>query len=349
VAAFQVWLHRVNGVPGALGVLPFDLAILLTPKGLISKALGLLLEASLMIAAASMAVCWAVPWNAIPRRQTGWLMLAGSLYLLGIWAFRDELRPYRGYSLFDAGLGFPPTHEGLSEAFAAPELTAGLTVFHAFLLIPAAFSLAACCGAVLVQAPCAWQRGKERWQRTVVGVLLASFAMYFALLLLLELVFDRYVIPLSALMAAGLAALSGEPLPLRARRAGWCLLALTAACAVTGTADMAQQRDVFWNAVHRLWDDGVPPGQIDAGIAYLETYVYEAAIRERQNPGPTFLSGLEPGAFNGYERGERTWRLAYRSGPGWQIVERIPYRTCLRDGELLVLRAAPAVDAPEAD
>lgn len=340
IGAYTLWLHTVNGVPSVHGSVSLKFDLFWSPRGLASKLAGLGLESALLLAPLAAWVGGTIPWRQL-WRQRQWSLILAAVMLAGAALHADELRPYRGYSLYDAGLGYPPTYEGLA-ALRSAGLTAELTIFHAVTLTMAALLFLAVVLALVAQWPRERSTVSEatQAQNVVRGVIAASLVVYLVLLLSIEYVFDRYVIPLALLGMIGTLSMVRQRPAGCAQWIGWITLTLVALCSVLGTADAVQTRRVFWAAVDQLRARGVADEQIEAGNAHLMAYVYEPAVRRRPVSGPTFLAGLPPGTYNGFDRTPKSWKLAFRPVPGWEVSERIPYATCLRTCELLILRPA---------
>ncbi len=339
VAGHQYWLRQVNGVPSVYGIVAFNPAIFANFKGLVSKLFGIALEAALMCGPLIVCTAGRIVW-----RQTCWNRHRGivTMFLLSFVAivilFGHELRPYRGYELYDAGLGFPPTHEGIYAAFRSRVVSGEVTVFHVAVLIPAAALLAlslAIFGAVslgFVSHPTDSPNGIAQ------VVVRLSFVGYGGLLLLMEFVFDRYLILLIVLGLAELCMLRTTAERRSFPAMSWLTLAGTIAVCVVSTQDVLQMRRAYWQTVAELHASGIAVDDLDAGSTYLQHYVYEPAVRSRLRTGETFLAGLRTTPWNGYDTVDAHWKVAYGEFAGWEVHDRVPFETWVRSGEILVLR-----------
>lgn len=346
VGCYTYWLREVNGVPSVFGSVTLKLEILTQLKGSVSKGLGLALEAALLMAPLLISVAYRIDWrkSIVARRRWQACVLAVS-FLLFVLAFAPELKPYRGYELFDAGLGFPPTHEGLYQALRSPEIVRGMTLFHVCLLVPATVLLMLLAGIVVVISAArlrSWSTesllpGEPHAIARTVAIL--SLVGYCGLLMLIEFVFDRYVIPLVVFWLVALVQLprAGSPSPGRDVWT-WVTLCVMIGCNVVGTQDAIQVRRAYWDTVKRLHEAGIAPDDLDAGSTYWQTDVYEPAVRKRTPPGPTFLAGLSPEPWNGIDSGQATWKVAFGEAAGWDVRERVPFKSWVRTGEILVMR-----------
>lgn len=335
IGAFWGWLYFVNGVPRVYGQVSVNPELLLAPKGLLSKLAGLTLQSVLLVAPVVVWRCGNLAGHS--SKKTRFLAGLSVTLVAGLAClYAEELRPYRGYSLYDMGLGYPPTYAGIA-AFRSAQWWGDVTIFHAVVL---GLSVLLLSGVILWRTtlPLHAQSEQQPGVKTIVrGVLTASLASYLLLLIPIEYVFDRYVLPLGLLgMLRLLSWDHHQAAPARAWLP-WCVLGLFIVCDALGTAETLQIRRVFWQTVERLRAEGLRDEEIDAGNAHMMAYVYEPAIRQREVRGTTFLAGLPPGTYNGYDRTPKRCKLAFEEELGWEVGERIPLSSW-RGGELLVLR-----------
>ncbi len=335
VAGYTWWLHQVNGVPSVYGAVTLKADLLTQPKGLISKIIGIALEMALMSAPIIvLTTCYPAPGRIRGWTRTAWG--AGLAVVLFCLVFAAELSPYRGYEFFDAGLGFPPTHEGLYTAFRSPEAGMGVTWFHLLVLIPSAILLGALSATLVESGFDVLRNRKFNPIGTLQVVVLISIFGYCALLVLIEFVFDRYLIPLIVLGLVAWATCGGPSDSSRPQWPAWLTLVVSSVICVAATMDAIQIRGAYWSTVYELHDDGVAIDDLNAGSTYWQTFVYEPAVRAREHSGPTFLSGLSREPWNGYGPEAAHWRLTFGPSPGWDVYERVPFTTCLRAGELVI-------------
>lgn len=335
IGAFWGWLYFVNGVPSVYGQVSWNAELLLNPKGLLSKLAGLILQTLVLIAPLVVWRCGDLAGHASKKTWIiAGLFVASVIGLASLYA--EELRPYRGYSLYDMGLGYPPTYAGLA-AFQSAKWQGDVTIFHAVML---GLSVLLLCGVILwgMTRPLRAQAEQPSAVQGIVrGVLAASLVSYLLLLIPIAYVFDRYVLPLGLLSMLGLLSQERDQVVPARLWLPWSVLGLLVLADAVGTAEALQIRRVFWQTVDRLRAEGLRDDEIDAGNAHLMTYVYEPAIRQREVRGSTFLAGLPPGTYNGYDRTPKRCKLAFETEAGWEVEERIPISSWRGVG-LLVLR-----------
>ena len=338
VLGCYLWLFATDGLPSGFGVISYDLAVLTDVKGLVSKLTSILLEVGLLMFPAAV-LRLSRDKSATPgagRLKHGLLMAAWIGFVV---TFAAELRPYRGWSFYDCGLGILPTYAGAADALRTRVLIDGISVFHGVSLLLAAVSVA-----VFVSR--GWREFRVAERSPLVDRLFAfdvrltivlSAILYLCLLLILEFVYDRYLIPLIGLLLV-LAATSKQssPSPLLCGLSATCLLLLFAGSLV-GVQDQTATKRVYWDAFAELRLSGVPLEQIEHGLVNVE-----------RTPEALFATykgvpvGLSADASAGPSRAPRTagrrWKLAFGPEPGWQVERELSYATWLRKGRLLVLR-----------
>lgn len=335
IGAFWGWLYFVNGVPAVYGQVSLNTALFFAPKGLLSKLAGLTLQGLLLVAPVVVWRCGDLAGQHSKKTK----LIAGLLvaWVVGLAClYAEELRPYRGYSLYDLGLGYPPTYAGIA-AFRSAPWVGDVTIFHALMLGSSVLLLSGVMMWGTTLPLCTQAEQPSETKSIVRGVLAASLLSYLLLLIPIEYVFDRYVLPLGLLGMLGLLSWDRHQVAPAKAWLAWCVLGLFVLCDALGTAETLRIRRVFWETVDRLRAEGLRDEEIDAGNAHLMAYVYEPAIRQREVRGTTFLAGLPPGTYNGYDRTPKKCKLAFGPEVGWEVGERIPISNW-RGGELLVLR-----------
>lgn len=156
-----------------------------------------------------------------------------------------------------------------------------------------------------------------------------SLAGHAALLAILWLFYDRYLLVLLPLVIA--LVLSGRPRLERAR-----LVALVAAfglLSVLGVRDHLAYNRALWQGVELLHEDGVPDAQIDGGYVvdgWLQFARPEHAPRDVDDQ-PFFPWVNAPGGLLPYQ-------ITNEPLPGWRVLDDIPYDRWLgRSGAIYVL------------
>ena len=171
---------------------------------------------------------------------------------------------------------------------------------------------------------------KGRFDRSrangVAGVFFLLVAVVYLIPFLLSGFFDRYLIPVTAFLAAFLAA-SLEWRGFRIARGSWLaailLLVGTGAFAIAGTRDYLEWNRTRWQAVHELLaQKEVKPENVDGGFEFNGWYKFDKAAQT--NGGVT----------------NATYVIAFGEIEGYEPVGRYGYQHWMPrfDGKILVLK-----------
>ena len=332
-----VWLLASDGLPSGFGKISYDFAVLTDMKSLVAKLVSILLEVGLLVL--PLAVLWlSSVWSA--RKRVGRLRsaLLALLWIGFVLAFAAELRPYRGWSFYDCGLGILPTYAGAADALGSATLIGEISVFQGVTLALAAF-------AVLVLVGVGWQESSvadrpasdgQQLPSDTQRIIVLSTVLYLCLLLILEFVYDRYLIPLVGLVLA-MAATKRRSFSSRrdCSLSSVCVL-LVFGGSLLGVQDQITVKRVYWDALAALRSEGVPLEQIEHGLVKRQE---DARTALHQGDRGVCRSGGRRGSAcrcdSPYDRSPVEVRLS--PGGGVECRSEIRYSTWLREGRLLVL------------
>jgi hypothetical protein len=187
-----------------------------------------------------------------------------------------------GFELFDLGIG-PDTLFG-GDALCGPKWH-GASLFAWSLTLLGAATI----GAALADAPGAlsslWAFRhdlKGGTVRTPAGVAWCSALLLIASLFTTPYFFDRYLIPVLFFAGAGWAAVCVPRIP----RSSWILLAALIAFDLAGVQDCLARRAIATRAIRELFENGVDPLQINAGLEFAGVYRFTPIYR-----GPLAFQG----------------------------------------------------------
>lgn len=256
-----------------------------------------------------------------PRRFDAVAVAAALLAGATLWFWQRGM-PLRGNVLIKSGLGPITLHDiyvrGLANDTPLPEgfwhAVTALAVLGAALLI------------AQLTAVAAHLRRAAADERAVRLLLLLSAAGTFAALSVV-IPFDRYYLPVTAILAAALA----PPPTLATGRAGGTaatvLLAAMALFAVAGTHDYLSWNRARWQALAQLTEvDGIAPQRIDGGPEFNGPHFYARDYRPQRGKSWWWVVDDE-------------FIIAMGPVPGFSVQRRYPYRRWLPPGtgEIVVL------------
>jgi hypothetical protein len=253
--------------------------------------------------------------------------------------FAAELRPYRGWSFYDCGLGILPTYAGAAEALRTPLLTSEVSVFHAVTLALAAV-------AVAILAAMLWHELERDWQSATDAppsdfltrlTIVISTVVYVSLLLVLEFVYDRYLIPLVGLLLAFAATNRCPARSLLTRVAASACLVIVFVCSLLGVQDQMTIKQAYWNSLVELRQEGVSLEQIEHGLVNVDRtpeLLFAGMAQVVIVSGDTEATGSAGESATV----QRRWKFAFRPEAGWGVNREISYSSWLREGQLLVLQ-----------
>jgi hypothetical protein len=256
-----------------------------------------------------------------PRWYDAIAAITAALVLAVLWSWQRGM-PFRGNVLIASGLGPITLHDlyirGLPNDGPLPRTfwmaVTAVTIVGAALLVA---QLAA--AAATVRRAHAAERGAR-------ALLLLGAAGYLAAVCVV-IPFDRYYLPLVALLAAALA----PPAPARTRRAtsaaAYALLAALLVFSIAGTRDYLSWNRARWQALHQLTDvDGVSPHRIDGGPEFNGPRLYSWDYRPQRGKSWWWVDDDE-------------FIIAMGPVPGYSIHRRYPYSRWLPPGtgEIVVL------------
>ncbi|MDX2170246.1 MAG: glycosyltransferase family 39 protein, partial [Deltaproteobacteria bacterium] len=322
----RVLLARDGGASGGLGT--GDVLAAWQMRGNPPAALRLirdnlftaLLYCGLFLAPALLHSCTA--WRAALRRPRVFdciaaLTAAGGLAVL--WAWQRRM-PLRGNVLIESGLGPITLHDvyirGLPDDGPLPA---------AFWLLVTAIAIA---GAALLTAQLAAALATLRRAPAPAArrLLLLGAAGYLAAVSLV-IPFDRYYLPLVALLAAALAPPAWTAPNRVARGAAVGLLAAMAAFSVAATHDYLSWNRARWQALAQLAADGVAPERIDGGPEFTGPHFYRPDYRAARGKSWWWVADDE-------------FIVSMGPLPGYAVRRRYPYARWLPTGagEIMVLQ-----------
>lgn len=269
---------------------------------------------------------WRRRWRR-PRAHDG--LWALTLVGLAAWLWHTaRLMPLRGNVLIASGVG-PVTlrdwyilglpHDGPLPAPFWLGVTALAVLGGALLAVHLASA------AAVIRHPTTGDEIATRATRLML--LLAAGASLAAVLLTSP--FDRYYLPLVALLA--LAVLPpGAAAPPRATAAAGALLAVMAAFSIAATHDYLAWNRARWQGLEALAAAGVPPHRIDGGAEFNGLHLFRADYRARPGKSWWWVEDDE-------------YVLTMGPLPGYGPAQRYPYRRWLPPGtgEIFVLQRAP--------
>lgn len=145
--------------------------------------------------------------------------------------------------------------------------------------------------------------------------------------------FDRYLVPVAALLILALSARHEPPEPGGRRR--WVvfgLIALSGGFALAATRDYLEWNRTRWHAVDSfLTQTGIRPEELDGGFEFNSWHVFAQTNRPaRWNNSPAYAEWFETVPYV----------VAFGPIEGFETVHRFPYRTWLppREPEIVVLK-----------
>lgn len=155
-----------------------------------------------------------------------------------------------------------------------------------------------------------------------VGMFLVLCTLVYLLPFLAFGFYDRYLIPLIPILAAGLISLSGKQVALTdgsskaLRRGAVIVLAIWAMISIGGTRDYMTWNRVRWQALHELMQDrNVPPEEINGGHEFNGLYLYDNY--------PERLATQEAAWRSWVVRD--TYQIGFGPVPGYTIIKEYPY------------------------
>lgn len=338
-AMATVGAHLLTSGPGREGV-SLDFALLGNVKGLFAKALSIVLETAALLLPVSLPMLFRSRVRTTDFRWGRWICLA--VFVGAIVFLAPVIRPYRGFELFDAGVRAPTpvlAWDHTRESLLFSSGGKSLSVFHVGMLIAGAGSawILVTCGVESVAAGRAAAR--DPVPLLLVSVIALSLAGYLGLLLVIEWVFDRYIILAVGLAIAGAAFLRPEVRPNRlATGLAAACLALNALLAVVLTQESMAVNASAWQAYESMVKDGIPPQDIAVGIPNWNGYFW-APGRDGRAPAQQFFDSIEP-RVAGRSTAAPHWRIAARAAPGWEVARTIATAAWFREKQLLVLHRA---------
>ncbi|MFC1591570.1 glycosyltransferase family 39 protein [Thermodesulfobacteriota bacterium] len=336
---YNVWLSMINQDPYAYvkGVQPVSIFMLFVLKSFGDSVERLVMRFGMSFTYAGLLLLpLAVPaalsvWRDMSRASRRF-SLAGVLLVLASFVgllIRDgRLMPLSGNVLYNFGLGPQLLVDVYRfDMFRAPALPLWCWFVVTFMGVLGAGSL------LLLLAACAWRLAAllfARAEETVRGwglMLLTAVCGYVVYLMFAPYYFDRYILPLFALLLPLLALRLYGPVPMR--RAGvWAtaaFLALLGLFSTAATHDYLEWNRARWRAIRFLVDEvGADPCDVNGGIEY-------GGWQEGQ------------GAGDGCS-GDREHIVAFGSVPGHATLKSFAYRSYLRGGrgEIQALKKIPA-------
>lgn len=283
-------------------------------------------------------------WSQRQFRCTRRGIVLGTLLLgLVIGLNRGLPEPYARQEVFDLGTGFSDSIVEMQN-LEGPAVTIGSHRFSIFRVVATLIALVS--GLALSQMVATGEsRQRFRGNR---GLQLAglSTAILVGLLLLAPTMHGRYVWPV---VVASLMTLLMVVSPLErdvSPRLGAALMLVYAAFGVLGLQDNSVCQRTVWQAIRQLEAQGIDPLQINAGLEYGGLRRFTPRYRGPENRGP-YLGTLSPHQrdvefvlYNPHNifAPARDYSVTYGPLAGWEVMNRLPFESWWRRGEIYILK-----------
>ena len=343
VTLFFLWLNLINGAPAAFGKIDLDFALLLQPKGLVSKFLGILLETALLLIPLAVLLAFRTPWRTLfrTRLRQALFLAAGLLWLALCVGFRQELRPFRNDTVTEAGLGVLFSVPGWHEQFSAASTRFGISSFHAAVLAVSACALPVFLIFLALQSHRLWGQVvslRSKSNDPLPGIVLGSLTAHLLLSVLIEYLFDRYLVSVIGLSLALFLPIASKSV---ARDWGlpWVAMAGMIAVSLLGVQDSLSISRSYAAAIDHLKREGVQPQQFDElWPPYRRMWFYTPRYRYA-GVQPRYLDHvLGDDSLNHRAADQPRYAVTFRPLPGWTIVRTTPSQSWIREWDVYTLR-----------
>jgi hypothetical protein len=345
-AAFhRFWLGAIHGLP--YNATHSALQLPASHADAASRAAQVLLGVGLYLT--PVASCWLSRESRKALWTRWYAMGAAAIVVSGLLYFGGEsAKPYCNDAVFDFGLGADSTIPGRN-LLVGPAFQMGGRRYSLFWTAATTLALISTCLVVaIVFAPV--NRGAD--QTTKFNPSVAKVAGL-GMMLLLGLYFfavsyyERYLIPVVALAPLALLAGRNDFAPRRQGTLAWIALASFGALGVAGVQDYQTRNKAVWEAIASLRLKGVDVDAINGGFEFAGAFRYNPHYRDQQERVSPYLAVVPSDVRESHIAEfspiyhyleERRYTLSYVPFGDNQVERRIPFRSWLRSGEVLVLR-----------